>query len=171
MTTYTMRAEPAPTNEVDDLISSLDAEFGKSAPKQRSAPRAKAPAPVEPVYVQMWFPDSIVMHGSQTRCECCENVWESIDGLYLQDRHKNGATRQQRTTFDCIPDDYLEFAARTEWKDETVAACPICLADQIKHKRDRLRERQEADLHELIRSIPLDPEDNIKTQESSDAAQ
>lgn len=152
MTIWKKPAEPAsqaPDADIDDLIASLDAELGK-APAKRSAPKAapkKAPEP--PAFVQMWFPKGIVSHALWQECACGQ-VHTSFTGLFLEEQHKFGATRQTRHNPKiAIPHEYSTLDVRVLYTEEQIDACHECQAFFYAAAPEPKRE--------LVRSLPHDP--------------
>jgi len=121
----------APDKEVDDLMAAMNALCAADKPKRK--PKSDAPAAQpEPVFVQMWFPHAIVMHAVEQRCNCCENTYESISGMFLEDRHRNGATRQVRHSGNVVPPDYYNLPTRQQWTIESIPFCVICFQTEFK---------------------------------------
>ncbi|MFM6926965.1 MAG: hypothetical protein ACKOX6_00785 [Bdellovibrio sp.] len=155
MTTWTL-SKPAPVaDELDDLIASLDAELGKAVKtEKRSAPKApRKPAAVEPApFVQQWFPQALVMAATRQTCRCCANVYEQIDGMFLEDMSRNGVKRQVRhDTAQAIPAEYKALPKRQQWTQTEVDYCVICFQDIAPEHYAP---------HELVRSLPHDPTAN-----------
>lgn len=121
-----------PADDITDLMASLDAlpQDKRSAPKAKAAPAPKA-EPVAPAFVQQWFPKAIVCHGTHQDCRCGQ-TWESITGLFLEDQHRNGATRQVRVEANVVPPEYFGLPTRQDWAMETVAFCAICFQTEFK---------------------------------------
>jgi hypothetical protein len=118
---------PAPADDLADLMASLDA----LPTEKRSAPPKSKPvaAPAEPAFVQMWFPRAIVCHGTHQDCRCGQ-TWESIDGLFLEDQHRNGALRQQRLNGN-VPPEYFGLPTRQQWTLTQVPFCAICFQTEF----------------------------------------
>jgi hypothetical protein len=118
--------------EVDDLMAAMNALCAADKPK---AKRVKSDAPAEQAehtFVQMWFPHAIVMHATEQKCACCEQTYESITGMFLEDRHRNGATRQVRHSGNVVAPDYFNLPTRQQWTTETVPYCVICFQTEFK---------------------------------------
>jgi hypothetical protein len=146
--------KPAPVaDDTDDLIASLDAELGKASAPKRSAPRApRKPAAAEPApFVQQWFPAALVMHATRQTCSCCANVYEQIDGMFLEDMSRNGVKRQLRHDAKAaIPAEYKALPKRQEWTETSIEYCVICFQDIAPERFAPAT---------LVRSLPHDPTD------------
>lgn len=126
-------AETAPAVDADlaSMMAALDAlpTEKRSAPQRKAAPQPTLAAP--PVFIQQWFPRAIICHGVHQDCRCGQ-TWESINGLYLEDQHRNGALRQLRTEANVVPPEYFGLPTRQEWAMETVAFCAICFQTEFR---------------------------------------
>ena len=139
MATFRILPEPSATpaksadSEVDALMAAMNALCANDKPARKAKAKSDAPAEqVEHTFIQMWFPHAIVMHATEQKCACCEQTYESITGMFLEDRHRNGATRQVRHSGNVVSPDYFNLPTRQQWTIETVPYCVICFQTEFK---------------------------------------
>lgn len=125
-TTYILEPADDPADDLDSFMAELDRDLKKD---RSSANKAKKPvvfrAP-EPPIVQQWFPNAVVMHATNQNCTHCGNSWSGVTGIYLEDLHRNGATRKQLHVGGTIPPDYTYLEHRVEVEETTIPYCPEC---------------------------------------------
>lgn len=154
MTIWKLPQPPAAASrdaDVDDLIASLDAELGQAVKSEkRSAQKAPRKVVSEPApFVQMWFPKGIVSHALWQECKCGA-VHTSFTGLFIEEQHKFGATRQTRHDPKvAIPHEFSTLDVRVMYTEERIDACHECQAF--------FYAAAPAPKTELVRSLPHDP--------------
>lgn len=124
-TTYIIEPEDDPADDLDAFMAELDRDLKKD----RGSAQKRKPAtfqPVEPVFVQQWFPNAVVMHATNQNCTHCNTTWSAVDGIYLEDLHRNGATRKQLHVGGTIPPDYTYLEHRVDVEETTIPYCPEC---------------------------------------------
>lgn len=139
-----------------DLMSSLDDMIQKD---KRSAPQAakaapKAP-PAPPPFIQQWFPNAVVMHATRQECSCCGHLYESVTGLFLEDRHRNGAIQQKRVVANVVPPEYFSTPKRQQWTIEEIGFCIVCFQTEFKVPEAALPE-------DLVRALSQDDINSLK---------
>lgn len=140
-----------------DMMAALDAlpTEKRSAPQRKAAPAAKA-EPIAPVFVQQWFPKAIVCHGTHQDCKCGQQ-WDSIDGLFLEDQHRNGATRQVRVEANVVPPEYYGLPTRQQFSISEIPFCAICFQTEFKVPEPELPA-------DLIRALSQDDLNSLKEE-------
>lgn len=127
-TTYILEPADEPLDDLDSFMEELDRDLKKSAAQAKAARKASGVRLVDvpPPVIQQWFPQCVVMMKTTQRCTGCESCYPSIDGIFLQDIHRNGATKRVRHIGGTIPEDYLYLDYFIEETEVDIAVCPEC---------------------------------------------